>query len=58
LSNLCYSAAFLFDHRHARPGSHALRISRLRVNSTTSIDRFAAILSGLHPAVHKARGGR
>jgi len=58
LSNLCYSAAFLFDHRHARPGSHALRISRLRVNSTTSIDRFAAILSGLHPAVHNARGGR
>jgi hypothetical protein len=28
----------------------------VRVNSDTSLDRFAIILSGLHPALHHARG--
>jgi len=52
-----YAAAFLFDHRVnlAAPG-HPLRLSRVRVNSDTSLDRFAIILSGLHPALHHARG--
>jgi peptidoglycan/xylan/chitin deacetylase (PgdA/CDA1 family) len=52
-----YGAAFLFDHR-ANPATppHPLRISRLRVNSTTSLGRFATIVSGLHPALHRARG--
>lgn len=58
LGSLRYSAAFGFDHRHARAGGPSLRISRLRVNSSTSMDRFATILSGLHPAIHRARGGR
>ncbi|MEV0535064.1 polysaccharide deacetylase family protein [Kitasatospora sp. NPDC050463] len=58
LRRLGYRVGFLFDHRHDRllPG-HPLRISRLRVNSTTSRDRFDTILSGLHPAVHRLRGG-
>jgi peptidoglycan/xylan/chitin deacetylase (PgdA/CDA1 family) len=53
-----YLAGFLFDHRLSMqaPG-HRLRISRLRVGTKTRLDRFAAILSGLHPAVHHARGG-
>lgn len=54
-----YDVGFLFDHRlSAAPQAAPLRISRLRVSDTTPTDRFAAILSGLHPAVHHARGGR
>jgi hypothetical protein len=50
--------AFLFDHRLAPlPLREPLRISRLRVNSDTSTDRFRIILSGLHPTVHRVRGG-
>jgi peptidoglycan/xylan/chitin deacetylase (PgdA/CDA1 family) len=53
-----YLAGFLFDHRlSTRAPGNPLRISRLRVGANTSLDRFAAILSGLHPAVHHARGG-
>jgi peptidoglycan/xylan/chitin deacetylase (PgdA/CDA1 family) len=57
LADTGYEAAFLFDHR-ANPSNprHPLRISRLRVNSTTSLGRFAMIVSGLHPALHRARG--
>jgi peptidoglycan/xylan/chitin deacetylase (PgdA/CDA1 family) len=57
LAEAGYEAAFLFDHRPnpAMP-RHPLRISRLRVNSTTKLDRFATIVSGLHPALHHARG--
>jgi peptidoglycan/xylan/chitin deacetylase (PgdA/CDA1 family) len=57
LTGAGYQAAFLFDHR-ANPAipPHPLRISRLRVNSTTSLGRFAMIVSGLHPALHHARG--
>jgi peptidoglycan/xylan/chitin deacetylase (PgdA/CDA1 family) len=58
LLELGYAAAFLFDHRVSpRQPGHRLRISRVRVNSDTGLDRFAAIVSGLHPAVHHARGG-
>ncbi|WP_404868044.1 polysaccharide deacetylase family protein [Kitasatospora griseola] len=56
---LGYRTAFLFDHRHtALVPAERLRISRLRVNSHTGRHRFDTILSGLHPAVHRLRGGR
>jgi len=57
LADAGYETAFLFDHR-ANPSTprHPLRISRVRVNSTTSLGRFAMIVSGLHPALHRARG--
>ena len=58
LQDLDYQAAFRFDHRHNPPDTHPLRLSRLRVNSDTTMDRFAVIVSGLHPALHRARGGR
>jgi peptidoglycan/xylan/chitin deacetylase (PgdA/CDA1 family) len=52
-----YEVGFLFDHRVNRPAPpHPLRLSRVRVNSDTSLDRFAIIVSGLHPAMHHARG--
>ena len=52
-----FEAAFLFDHRlSANPPTDPLRISRLRVDSTTSMDRFKIILSGLHPAIHQFLG--
>jgi peptidoglycan/xylan/chitin deacetylase (PgdA/CDA1 family) len=59
LRELGYEAAFLFDHRLSpvRP-RNPLAISRLRVNSTTTLDRFRTIASGLHPTVHRVRGGR
>jgi peptidoglycan/xylan/chitin deacetylase (PgdA/CDA1 family) len=52
-----YAAAFLFDHR-VNPAAppHPLRLSRVRVNSHDRLDRFAILLSGLHPALHHARG--
>ena len=53
-----YEIAFLFDHRlsPAVP-TDRLRVSRLRVDSTTSLDRLSTIVSGLHPAMHRLRGG-
>jgi peptidoglycan/xylan/chitin deacetylase (PgdA/CDA1 family) len=52
-----FEAAFLFDHRLSRnPPADRLGVSRLRVNSDTSPDRFEIILSGLHPAIHHALG--
>lgn len=57
LQELGYTTAFLFDHRLGpRLPDHPLRVSRLRVASTTPPDRFETILSGLHPAVHGLRG--
>jgi peptidoglycan/xylan/chitin deacetylase (PgdA/CDA1 family) len=54
-----YRAGFLFDHRLASiPLRDPLRISRLRVDSTSSMDRFRIIISGLHPALHRLRGRR
>jgi peptidoglycan/xylan/chitin deacetylase (PgdA/CDA1 family) len=53
-----YRSAFLFDHRMSDPRPHdPLRVSRLRVNSWTPTNRFRTITSGLHPAIHRARGG-
>jgi peptidoglycan/xylan/chitin deacetylase (PgdA/CDA1 family) len=57
LADAGYAAAFLFDHRVNRPApGHPLRLSRVRVNSDTGPDRFAIVVSGLHPALHHARG--
>jgi peptidoglycan/xylan/chitin deacetylase (PgdA/CDA1 family) len=54
-----YRLGFLFDHRCNPPvPANPLRVSRFRVNSDTSMDRFALILSGLHSALHYARGRR
>jgi len=51
--------AFLFDHRLATiPLSDTLRVSRVRVNSHTSIDRLSTIVSGLHPTLLRLRGRR
>jgi peptidoglycan/xylan/chitin deacetylase (PgdA/CDA1 family) len=56
LRGLGYRAGFLFDHRSSTiPVEDPLRISRLRVNAGTSMDRFRTILSGLHPAIHHLR---
>jgi peptidoglycan/xylan/chitin deacetylase (PgdA/CDA1 family) len=58
LREIGYSGAFLFDHRWVRPPvSDPFQISRVRVNSSTTIERFRLILSGLHPAIHRVRGG-
>ncbi|MGA4545356.1 polysaccharide deacetylase family protein [Uniformispora flossi] len=57
LDELGYRSAFLFDHRLSpRVPDHGMRISRLRVATSTPPDRFETILSGLHPAVHGLRG--
>jgi len=57
LSSLGYEAAFLFDHRVARlPLADPFQISRVRANSTDSMDRFRLLLSGLHPRIHAAMG--
>lgn len=53
-----FEAGFLFDHRLSDSSPpNPLRISRLRVGCGTSMDRFRIILSGLHPALHRLRGG-
>jgi peptidoglycan/xylan/chitin deacetylase (PgdA/CDA1 family) len=58
LRDLGYRAAFLFDHRLSSPRpKDPYAVSRLRVNSTTTLDRFRTITSGLHPTVHRVRGG-
>jgi peptidoglycan/xylan/chitin deacetylase (PgdA/CDA1 family) len=50
-------AAFLFDHKVCRlPVDDPLQTSRVRVNSWTDLDRFAIIVSGLHPAIHHLVG--
>jgi peptidoglycan/xylan/chitin deacetylase (PgdA/CDA1 family) len=57
LDELGYQAAFLFDHRLSSvPPRNPLRISRVRVNSHTSLERFKLIVSGIHPALHHVIG--
>ncbi|MFI8288286.1 polysaccharide deacetylase family protein [Streptomyces sp. NPDC085614] len=54
LRALGYRSGFLYDHALSDPASqHPLRISRLRVSTRTSPDRFATVLSGLQPAVYR-----
>jgi peptidoglycan/xylan/chitin deacetylase (PgdA/CDA1 family) len=58
LRELGYRGAFLFDHRWVSPPvSDPFRISRARVDARTTVERFRLILSGVHPAIHHARGG-
>jgi peptidoglycan/xylan/chitin deacetylase (PgdA/CDA1 family) len=47
-----YELAFLFDHRVAPiPVQNRLRISRIRVDASASVERFRILLSGLHSAL-------
>ncbi|NYI07469.1 polysaccharide deacetylase family protein [Allostreptomyces psammosilenae] len=58
LRQLGYHTAFLFDHRLVPARiPDPLRISRLRVGLAMTDDRFDTVVSGLHPAVHRLRGG-
>ncbi|MDH4308233.1 MAG: polysaccharide deacetylase family protein [Acidimicrobiia bacterium] len=54
LAELGYRVYARFDHKLAGPNPS---MSRLRVNATEDIDRFRAIVSGVHPLVHRLRGG-
>ena len=54
-----YDVAFLFDHRLTDlPVSSPLTMSRLRMNTTNSLDRFAIIVSGFHSSIHRGIGRR
>ena len=53
-----YDLGFAFDHRVVRGRPHPLRVSRIRVDSDAPMDTFRIRVSGLHPALHAARGGR
>lgn len=56
LEGLGYQIAFLFDHRpNPFPTTDQYRISRLRVNSYTDMNRFRLIISGVHPTLHQLR---
>ncbi|MFJ8477192.1 polysaccharide deacetylase family protein [Kitasatospora sp. NPDC094011] len=56
LQELGYRLGFLSDHRLGpRLPTHPLQISRLQVDSSTSIRRFDTILSGLEPAYRRWR---
>jgi len=51
-----HDVGFLFDHRHSPvPPGDPLLVSRLWVNSTDRLDRFRIIVSGLQPAMYRAR---
>lgn len=55
LKELGYQAGFLFDHRVERIAAlDRFRISRVRVSSSTPMNRFRLIVSGLHPIIHRA----
>lgn len=57
LEGLGYELSALFDHRMStRP--HDQRLSRLRTNADADLARFRAIVSGVHPTIHRLRGGR
>ena len=57
LGELGYGCAFLFDHRLTDlRKAHPLRLSRLRVDASGSLERFRTVVSGLHPTIHRLRG--
>ena len=57
LKELGYKAGFLFDHRVGKvPIPDPFRISRVRVGSHASLNRFRLIVSGLHPMIHHLLG--
>jgi peptidoglycan/xylan/chitin deacetylase (PgdA/CDA1 family) len=49
---LGYRAALLFDHRLAQP-TDPLRLSRLRTRADSNLDRFRAVVSGIHPELYR-----
>lgn len=54
LSDLGYRTAVFFDHRLADLRRQPpLQLSRLRTNSELTIDRYRAILGGVHPLVQR-----
>lgn len=55
LAELGYDVGLLFDHRLVSRTQSQFRLSRLRVNDDTTLDRFAAIVAGVHPAIHRVR---
>lgn len=56
LTSLGYRSAFAFDHRLAKvPLADGLAISRLRVSANASVPHLATILSGVQPALLRAR---
>lgn len=59
LRRLDYEVAVLFDHRLVSQGADPLRLSRLRVDADAPLDRFRAIVSGVHSsAFHRLRRTR
>lgn len=54
-----YDLGLLFDHRLSRnPPANPLRVSRVRVDTADSLDRFKGIVSGVSPLVLGLRGRR
>ncbi len=52
-----YDLSFAFDHRIAAlPVHDPLTVSRVRVDTAASLDRFRIRVSGLHPLLHHVRG--
>jgi peptidoglycan/xylan/chitin deacetylase (PgdA/CDA1 family) len=57
LDRLGYRVSALFDHRLAAMIASG-RLSRLRTNADADLARFRSIVSGVHPTIHRLRGGR
>lgn len=53
---LGYDLALLFDHALAAPGDPPLRMSRLRLDTTSSPRRTRAVVSGAHSKLFGVRG--
>jgi peptidoglycan/xylan/chitin deacetylase (PgdA/CDA1 family) len=54
-----HRVAFLFDHRLSElPARDPMNISRLRVDTDATFDRFRLITSGFHPSIHRVRTQR
>ncbi|SOC80325.1 Polysaccharide deacetylase [Salinimicrobium sediminis] len=49
--------AFLFDHKLNNSKIHPLRISRIRVDSTTELGEFKVKVSGFHSLINQLRNG-
>lgn len=53
-----YTLGFLFDHRLNRtPLSAPLRLSRIRADASADVATFRSMVSGVHPTIHRLRGG-
>ncbi len=57
LNRLGYRVSVLFDHRLTSLAASG-RLSRLRTNADGDLARFRSIVSGVHPTIHRLRGGR